>query len=390
MRMDTNKNRIKVAIVGIALCQAMQLTLSPVLPQIAAAFPRVRTSLIQMLITAPMILGALIAILSGWLVTRLSKKKLLMIGILIIGIGGLLPLAKDTFSLLFGARLFVGIGLGLLTTLSTAVVSDHFSGRQQAGVLGIQSAGVGGSMLLVTTVAGLVGREGYTNTYWINSVAFAVLIMVVFFLPDMGPVRPKKDEKIRLNRRVYGLALLTVIEFIFVISFSTNIAMHLAGSYRGDSSVAGLLIGAFSGVQVVVGLLTGWITGYTKNNSLYVAMVLFALGALFLIFYPGTLVGLFTGAILCGASQGLYVPRVMFEASNAVEQKATAMAVGLIVVAISLGQVLSPLILNAISSLAWGETSTQAVYTIGAITLLLVPMLMMILRYIKQKKALYQ
>ena len=48
-----------------------------------------------------------------------------------------------------------------------------------------------------------------------------------------------KDEKIELNGEVYKVAFIGVVEMLFLITFTTNIAMHISGSLAGSTTVSG-------------------------------------------------------------------------------------------------------------------------------------------------------
>jgi predicted MFS family arabinose efflux permease len=76
---QSKKLRIYITIVCISFLQGLQFGPSPVLAQIQEHFPSVSTSLIQMLITAPSIVGMVFAVVCGILVTKISKKKLLLL-----------------------------------------------------------------------------------------------------------------------------------------------------------------------------------------------------------------------------------------------------------------------------------------------------------------------
>ena len=100
--------KIYVTIICISFLQGLQYGPSPILRQISEHFPTVNTSLVQMLITGPSLVGMFCALLSGMLVTKISKKQLLLLSSLISGISGILPLFFDSFPLLFGCRLVYG------------------------------------------------------------------------------------------------------------------------------------------------------------------------------------------------------------------------------------------------------------------------------------------
>lgn len=132
----TVKFKIIVAIVCISFIQGLQYSVSPILGQISGHYPDVDVSLVQMLITAPALLSILVSILSGFLVVKISVKKLLLIGAVISGVTGFLA---DNFWLLFVSRTVYGIGLGIATTMNVAVVAEFFEGNERAQVMGIDN-----------------------------------------------------------------------------------------------------------------------------------------------------------------------------------------------------------------------------------------------------------
>ena len=68
------KIKIIVSIVAISFIQGLQYCVSPVLGQIREYYSDVEISLVQMLITAPALISMFVALLSGWLVVKISKK----------------------------------------------------------------------------------------------------------------------------------------------------------------------------------------------------------------------------------------------------------------------------------------------------------------------------
>ncbi len=363
----TVKFKIIVAIVCISFIQGLQYSVSPILGQISGHYPDVDVSLVQMLITAPALLSILVSILSGFLVVKISVKKLLLIGAVISGVTGFLPFLADNFWLLFVSRTVYGIGLGIATTMNVAVVAEFFEGNERAQVMGIQAASVGAGVAVVSTLGGMLGRNTFTNSYFINVIGFIAFALIAVCLPDTGTVRETESEKIRLNRKVFMIDLFGVLEFIFLMSFTTNIAMHISGSLAGNTTVSGNLTGIFSGAQIVIGLLLGIIAKRAGRMTLPLAMFSFAAGAVILVAFPSSFPMLAAGAVLCGFSQGMFVPTALTELSNSVPQVATAMASASFTCAMNLGQLISPYALNTASGVLLGETTTGNVYIISVI-----------------------
>lgn len=382
---NSRKWKIKIAVIFISLCMGLQYSISPVLNQIQDAYPKVKISFVQMLITAPALLSMIIALVSGWLVLKVSKKQLALLGTFLMGICGFIPFLSDSFILLFLSRIFLGIGLGLVTVLSTAIVAEHFEGIERVKTLGIQGASVGIGMFLSTTLGGLLGTFGFQYSYWVHLLGIISAIVVFTLLPETGRAIIAKNEKLELNIKVYKVSLLMVFEVLFLITFSTNIAMHIGGSLAGNSSISGVLTGAFSGIQIVAGIILGFIRSRTKQNTLPLAMMSFGMGSLLLLLFPASFFMLLLGSLLCGFSQGVFVPSAMYEVSNAVSPVAVTLATACLNLSMGIAQLVSPSVLNGLSQIIFGEVTTVNVFTLCAIAMTVFPMAL-IIRNIKINK----
>ena len=131
----TKKTKIIITIICISFIQGLQFCVSPVLGMIQEHFPEVGVSFVQMLVTVPTFLSIVVAIVSGWLVVKVSKKKMLIFAGLTAGITGFLPFLADSFWLLFASRTLYGVALGLCIALNTAVVAEFFEGDERVSVM---------------------------------------------------------------------------------------------------------------------------------------------------------------------------------------------------------------------------------------------------------------
>lgn len=365
-----NKFKLYLSIVAISFLQGLQYSVTPILGEIKGHYPDVNVSLIQMLITAPGLLSMAVSLASGWLVLKITKKQMLIFGALIAGITGFIPILSDSFALLFGARTLYGVGLGIATTMNVAVVAEFFEGNERVKAMGVQAASVGAGMVAATTAAGILGKGGFRNAYFVNIIGFISMIILMVCLPETGVSR-HSSEKIRLNKKVLIMDLFGVLEFLFLITFTTNIAMHLTGTIAGDSSISGILTGFFSGSQIVIGILLGALTKVTKKYTLPAAMLSFSIGAVILTVFSGNTLLLAVGAVFCGFSQGIFIPTASTFISNVVSPVATAFAAATFTVAMNVGQLISPAILNGLTKAVFGETTTSGVYILSAAGMLI-------------------
>lgn len=359
------KIRVIISIVAISFIQGLQYCCSPVLGAISEHYPDVGVSLVQMLVTAPTFLSIVVALTSGWLVLKISKKKMLVFAGFVAGITGFLPFLADSFRLLFVCRVVYGVGLGLATALNTAVVAEFFEGDERVAVMGVQAASVGAGMTVITTGSGILGNYGFRTAYFINIIGFLCMLLIGMLLPETGVAGPAgKKTKIRLTPEVWKLTFMIGAECVFLIAFNTNIGMHLSGELAGNAGATGNLTGIFSASQILMGVILGHITKRTGKYTLSAAYLSFAIGAVFLVLFPSNMLLLMAGAVFCGFSQGMFIPTAMVEASNAVEPMATAMASAVLTCGMCFGQLISPTVLNTASKVIFGETSTSHVYTI--------------------------
>lgn len=363
----TKKMKIILSIVAISFIQGLQYCVSPVLGQIQEHYADVSVSLVQMLITAPALLSMVVALVSGSLVVKISKKRLLIFAGLTAGVTGLIPFLSDSFILLFISRAIYGISLGLATALNVAVVADFFEGDERVSVMGIQAASVGAGMVVVTTLGGLLGSELFQKAYYINIIGFISMAIIALCLPETGPVKVTGNENISLNKEVFKMAVFSFLEFFFLITFTTNIAMHLSGSLSGNTEISGYLTGIFSAAQIVIGLVLGIISKIAKKYTLSAAMLSFCIGGILLVLFPDNLMMLMIGSIFCGFSQGVFIPTIMVDAASAVNAASTAMASACLTCAMNFGQLLSPTVMNSLSSLIFGEETTTNVYLLAVI-----------------------
>ena len=381
----TEKVKIYGSIVSISFIQGLQFSVAPVLGQISRHYPAVDISLVQMLITGPALSAMVFSLIAGWLAVRISMKKLLVSGSFLAGAAGIAPFLWDSFPLLFACRMLYGISLGLALALNTAVVARFFQGDERVTAMGFQAASIGGGMVVVSAVGGALGSLGFRLSYLVNVIGFISMIVLAVFLPGTNGEEADRGnngrrpgdgtESIRLSHPVFMMCLLGMLEFLFLISFTTNIAMQMSGELAGNSSASGSLTGIFSGTQIIVGLVLGRITRLFKKAALPAAMASFAVGSLMLAAFPSDYLMLAVGAVFCGISQGIFVPTAMVEVSGAVLPAATAMAAACYGCAQCIGQFISPMVLNAVTSAVFKSVTTTPVYVVAAVGMFLAAVL---------------
>src|SRR5690625_7282183 len=103
---------LKPTIISISMATVMAgAAISPALGLIAKAFPDASPTMIKLILTAPSIIIIPFSFLSSYLTSKMTKRTIILIGLIIYLIGGVGPQFVSSIEMLIGLRLFLGAGV---------------------------------------------------------------------------------------------------------------------------------------------------------------------------------------------------------------------------------------------------------------------------------------
>lgn len=345
------------------------LVMSPVMSEIAKAFPNADASMVQMLLTISSFTSIPFAMLAGKLAVLFYKKDLILISFGMCVICGITPCFWHddlvVLLILFG---IAGGGIGMLTTLLGALACDYFDGRERSRMMGLQGAFISGGAMLFIFAGGLLGKYGWHRVFYIYFAMIPVFCMLLFCLPK-GKLEDKEERKpMKVVPYVWKMCFIAFCFNLFQMVFHTNISFLVSETDIGTTQTASVIIamnrfaGMFAGV-----VLSRTITVLKEYTIL---MVLGASAAGFTIIYCiPSVIGCSIGAMLIGFAFSSFAAGSSCLVVEKVDFVSRAISMAVVSVCSNIGSFLSPIVVNPVTRLWSEKTHSKFAFAAGALLL---------------------
>lgn len=354
MRRD---RKIAVSVFIVAFAFGLNITgISPVLGILSRKYAEYGTSAVQLLQTIPYLLLMVGSLMIGELTTRFTKKKIILAGLLVIGICGVLPFFAESFVVLVVARVLIGFGFGIVSPMNTAVISEFFPPQQRASYLGLHVVGMGVGTMVGNLLGGVLAGIGYRFFYLVYLTALLAAVVVQYSLIETPPVKEKKASDMKLNRTVYLISLASFVHTLFINAYSTNIGIYIMDSITDDPSITGIVTAVNAAAALTVGALFAKISGLLKQYTMAFSILAAAAGYGILLALPG-MAGVYLASVLCGVSLSCFMASASYEISISVEPDAVAKASGMFAIIGGSGGLIAPIFLGKCAALTGANTA---------------------------------
>ncbi|NFF67078.1 MFS transporter [Clostridium sporogenes] len=361
------KKLLKVSILSISMITVMAgAAVSPALGNIRNAFPNAGTNLIKMILTVPALFIIVFSLLSGKLSSLLSKKQILITGILIYIIGGIGPIFVNSLTLVLVFRAILGIGCGLIMPISQSLIADFFVGEERTKITGYSSAASNLMGIISSIVVGTLSSISWKYGFYIYLIALVVLILNVIALPKQESER-KDKIKGHLNKKVYFLAVGMCLITIAFYAVPTNIALFMGKEHIGNSSSAGLAIAVFTFGGFISGIILSSITKILGKFTISVGIGMMLLGYVVLL-YSNNIFMILISVASVGFGFSIIYPLIFLKTGIISDEKSSSIAISIVSSSMFLGQFLSPIVLQCIGDIL-NNTSIRLNFKILSICL---------------------
>ncbi len=340
-------NKLKVSILSVSLLTIMaNAAIAPAISVISTHFSEVNPIYVKMLITFPAIFIIPISLMSGKLVSRFSKKSLVITGVILYLLGGFGAFFLTNFWAIFLFRGVLGVGVGLLTPLAVGLIADYYQGDERSKMMGYATSfnNLGG--IIATVLAGFLSTISYRYPHLVYILGFYVLYMAYRHLPHTEPVAKAKSS-LSVKVILLGLSMASVMLVFFQIP--AHLSIYISELGFGSGLTSGLLISIVTFGSFAFGLIFHKVKTRLLSYTNSVGMLAMLIGNV-LVYSTSSVIVIAFALLIIGISLGILIPNI-FLTTTLVTHDDPTFSLGVIASFSFLGQFMSPIVINLLSGI---------------------------------------
>ncbi|WP_066638839.1 MFS transporter [Desulfolucanica intricata] len=300
--------------------------LIPVLPDIKSALNLTQFK-VSLIITLFSLSAGLIIPFAGFLSDRFGRKKVIVPGLLLYGLGGIIAggaailLKQNAYTIVLAGRIIQGIGAAGTAPIAMALCGDLFSGKDRSKSLGAIESSNGFGKVLSPILGSLIGLIAwYATLLFFPIVALPIAAAVWFLVKEPDGIT--KDESIKkyLNdfknifKKKYAMLLSAFLAGSVALMVLFGVLFFLSDYLEKTYKLEGVIKGAALAIPVLFMSVTSYLTGIFIKKNFGLMKILIVTG-LFLIagslgmlpLFQNTYV-FFTAISIAGIGTGLTLP----------------------------------------------------------------------------------
>ena len=338
------------AILSVSLLTIMAPTaVAPALAAIKQAFPEISETMAKLVLTLPTLMMP-IGLFAAKLTEKYDKKKILMVGMilfLIFGVGGGFV---SNFYVLLAMRVLFGVGIGIMTPLSTSLIFDFEPDTDKRNkLMGIQGATNQLGGLIFMSLSGVLASISWRYSFLCYAFVLVTICLVTLYMPSIPPYKTQANDttgkKKHLNWKIYPLAFFAMMIFVCFFVVNTDLALFMDHEGLGDSQACGFALSVMRIPAIFAGIMLGWLMKKLKDWTVTVAALFMAAGYA-IIAYAYSYEMLMIGCLVIGIGGGVSIPPLFTFVPRIVTPRQRTLGVAIVSMVAQLGQFVSPLYTN--------------------------------------------
>ena len=327
--------------------------LSPALPTISNALG-VSDSQIGLVVTAYTLPAIFILPFSGFLADNVGRRRVMGIGCLLVGLGGLIGVLSNSFRLLLAGRVVQGVGYAGVMPLTVALLGDLYDSNKETEAQGLRTSfnKIGG--ILWPVVGGTLAVVSWNHVFLAYLLFLPLAPLLWYAVPRFDTERETVANYMRSLAHIVeqprlALALaIGFVRFFLKYSFFTYLPLLLVSRFSIGAAAVGTYMAALGAGGILSAASAGLFDERFRKISTIAASI-FAIGVVTLaIAVTGSAIVTIAAVLLVGMADSLVGPLQKSLLTQHVDEAHRAGVVTLNSVVQNAGKTLAPVVIGAI------------------------------------------
>ncbi|HFJ6101954.1 TPA: MFS transporter, partial [Enterococcus faecium] len=358
----------KGAILSISLMLTSSQAINGVIPQMKQSLG-ISQSQSELLGTAPSITVILFILLSSYFAKRIGMKKTIILGLLLAGIGGIIPVFTATFQTVLISRVILGAGLGVYNSLAVTYISSLYSGNTRATLLGIRNSMEALGQTILIFLAGVLVNINWTASFLVYAIAFPVALLFALKVPEIRDENsdiPENHVKEKMNPMVFALVLFAILLVMNSIAISVRFA-SIATEIKGVNFNASNYLALMPILGILAGFIFGPINKWIGKGTLYLGIIFFIISNLLIAVSNGNMTFLLTGLFLSSITGSWCFPFIFSNLDKVTTKNTINFATSLIFIGCNIGNFIAPIAMQLAQFLTRSTNLTAPFFVFAGI-----------------------
>ncbi len=365
-------------------------TITPAVPEMELYFQNIPNIqlFIRLTLSIPALAIAIGSPLVGVIIDKWGRKKPLLGAAFLYGLAGSSGFYLNSLNLIFLSRIFLGLAVAGIMTISTTLVFDYFQGRRRDKILGYQAAFMGFGGVIFISFGGYLATLNWHAPFIIYSFAW-VLIPGLLMLPEPKVLKDtevtqsdhysniSKENRIPYDNIifVYFLAFFFQIVFFFLIA---ELPFLLTNKLLLNPDLIGIVLATLTLSMGLISIMYGRLSMRISLTNIFIIGFSFFGTGFFIISLALTSLEMILGLSIAGMGLGLLIPNLSRQLGKGISQSIRGRVFSGFTSFLFLGQFLSPIV----SQVLLQFISLSELFFIGGTAMILVALLISMKQYL--------
>ena len=365
----------KASLLALSTMLVSTFAVSPAIPQMIDHFARegIAASQVENLITVTSFAIMAALLMNSLIVRFISERNIIILGLLLLAIGGSMPMFLSAFPMIFLARILLGLGIGLINARAINIIGNFFTGQERVQMMGLRgSAEVLGSAGL-TLLVGWLTQFGWQPAFMVYLFALVVLALFLLFVPQEefvahSELKNDSGSKVKLDKKMWQMGIYLAFLAFFVINVNTFLTIRIPQIVLdkgiGTAQQASLILSLMQIMGIVAGTVFSSLVGRLKDWLLAVSYVIFGLAVIGIAFADNLWV-LGLGGMVSGFFYSIVLTIVFSQVTDRATKAFLNTVMTIVLMGCNIGGATSAILPTFLEKLNPTPTGAFGIYAIG-------------------------